>query len=105
LSRYDALSGQWQGMKRRSKVGGKAGKAGRRKAATPKGDIVPKAPATPRRRSRASFDSSVADLHKRLERQARELEEARQQQAASSEVLHIISASAGALMPVFKAIV
>jgi two-component system NtrC family sensor kinase len=53
----------------------------------------------------ARAKSSVADLHKQLERQARELEEARQQQAASSEVLHIISASPGALTPVFKAIV
>jgi GAF domain-containing protein len=105
LSRYDALSGQWQGMKRRSKVGGKAGKAGRRKAAAPKRAIAPKAARDATSKTARLIDSSLADLQKRLERQARELEEARQQQAASSEVLHIISASAGALMPVFKAIV
>ena len=39
-----------------------------------------------------------------IERQARELEEARQQQAASSRVLHIIGGSPGALTPVFQAI-
>ena len=49
--------------------------------------------------------SSTTDLRKQIARQARELKEARQQQAASSEVLHIISASPGALTPVFKAIV
>ena len=53
----------------------------------------------------ARAESSVADLQKQLEHQARELEEARQQQAASSGVLQIISASPGALTPVFKAIV
>jgi class 3 adenylate cyclase len=105
LSRYDALPGQWQGMKRRSKVGGKARKAGRRKAATPKRAITPKVARDGPSKAARLIDSSVVDLQKRLERQARELEEARQQQAASSEVLHIISASAGALMPVFEAIV
>jgi signal transduction histidine kinase len=105
LSRYDALSGQWQSMKRRSKVGGKAGKAGRRKAATPNRAVAPKAARDATSKTARLIDSSVADLQKRLERQARELDEARQQQAASSEVLHIISASAGALMPAFKAIV
>src|SRR5262249_50667171 len=53
----------------------------------------------------ARAKSSVADLKKQIVRQARELEEARQQQAASSRVLHIIGASPGALTPVFEAIV
>jgi GAF domain-containing protein len=48
---------------------------------------------------------STTDLKKQIERQARELEEARQERAASSIVLHIIGASPGALTPVFQAIV
>ena len=40
-----------------------------------------------------------------IERQARELEKSRQQQEASSRVLHIIGGSPGALTPVFQAIV
>jgi hypothetical protein len=42
---------------------------------------------------------------RQIEHLARELEEARQQQAASSRVLHIIGTSPGALTPVFQAIV
>jgi len=53
----------------------------------------------------AKGKSSLANLKKEIERQARELEEARQQQAASSRVLHIIGTSPGALTPVFRAIV
>lgn len=65
----------------------------------------PKAARSTTSRTARRARSSAADLKKQLERRTRELEETRQQQAASSEVLHIISTSAGALAPVFKAIV
>jgi len=47
--------------------------------------------------------SSVADLQERLERQAREIEDAREERAANSEVLRVISSSPGDLQPVFAA--
>ena len=47
--------------------------------------------------------SSVADLQQRLERQAREIEDAREERAAISEVLRVISSSPGDLQPVFAA--
>ena len=47
--------------------------------------------------------SSVADLQERLERQAREIEHAREERAAISEVLRVISSSPGDLQQVFAA--
>jgi GAF domain-containing protein len=47
--------------------------------------------------------SSVADLQERLERQAREIEDAREERAAISEVLRVISSSPGDSQPVFAA--
>jgi len=47
--------------------------------------------------------SSVAHLQELLERQARELEDAREERAAISEVLRVISSSPGYLQPVFQA--
>jgi hypothetical protein len=47
--------------------------------------------------------SSVAHLQELLECQARELEDAREERAAISEVLRVISSSPGYLQPVFQA--
>jgi predicted component of type VI protein secretion system len=55
---------------------------------------------TPARRGH----SSLVDLQQKLRRQARELEEAREERAAAADVLRIISSSPGELEPVFQAI-
>jgi two-component system, NtrC family, sensor kinase len=47
---------------------------------------------------------SVSDLQEQLKRQARELEEARDERAALAEVLRVISSSSGELEPVFEAV-
>jgi signal transduction histidine kinase len=47
--------------------------------------------------------ASATNLQEQFERQARELEEAREERAAIAEVLRVISASPGELEPVFQA--
>src|ERR1700736_3132436 len=59
-----------------------------------------KEPTAPRRRS-----SSVANLPGQLDSRTRELAEAREQQAATSEILRVISSSPSDVQPVFDTIV
>jgi two-component system, NtrC family, sensor kinase len=77
-------------MKGRSKAGGKAGKAGRRKATTPKRSRPPKRSAVPAQKT------DIARL-------TRERDEALEREKASSEILRVISSSPGTLEPVFQA--
>ena len=71
-------------MKRRSRAGGKPAKVRRRSALKPKGRSAPKA--MPRRGSTPSGQTEVARL-------TRERDEALEQQAATAEVLKVISRS------------
>jgi hypothetical protein len=82
-------------MRRRSKDGGGRAKMRRRRATPPKQHSEPKAPRRPTASS--NRETEVARLR-------RELMEAQKQQAATSEVLQLISSSARDLETIFAAI-
>ncbi|MGD0151033.1 MAG: GAF domain-containing protein [Xanthobacteraceae bacterium] len=82
-------------MGRRSRAGGKSIKARRRKATTPSRPGAPKV-GTRRKPSIPNANMEIALLK-------RERDEALEEQAAISEILHVIARAPGDLKPVFEA--
>ena len=84
-------------MKRRSKAIGKPVKTRPRKAAIPKRQNTPK--------SARGRNPSIADLREQLNRRTRERDDALARQAATVDILRIISQSPAEVRPVFDSIV
>jgi GAF domain-containing protein len=89
-------------MKRRGKAGGKAANSRRPKAAARKRRAVGKSKAVAKAKPQPRV--AAAGLQERLDRNRQELNDALQQQAATSEVLRLISAAPGDLQRVFSVI-